>query len=320
MKREIYAVMLTLLLTAMPLVYLSAQKPSTTKKILEKEYNLALQHSKDTQYYVMESGMQTRSPDGTPQGWDMYHLYLRCVPSSDPMQGDEYTCLKFMVQIDKSPEVSIPSLTNWKYFFKTNADGKDSKGQVFGIDHAKFEKLTDDNGKMIPAGNTYFIYNAFIDFHSMGVFSEKTLAGRGVQDLKHIGDKIVHAAAFTQAPVDLGSSMAEGSYFKNGEITLAFKGLSFVNQRTCALLEYDSGESSYFMKMRPVPNMEITSKGSSHYWGDIYKDIRTGWIQKASLHEMVVGETIVPGQENKINTVIERSIVIKNQTHLDLKN
>ena len=58
--------------------------------------------------------------------------------------------------------------------------------------------------------------------------------------------------------------------------------------------------------------MKVTTKGSSHYWGDIYKDLTSGWIQKANLHELVISETAVPGMTNKINSVIERSINIKN--------
>ena len=63
-----------------------------------------------------------------------------------------------------------------------------------------------------------------------------------------------------------------------------------------------------------MPNVKVTSKGSSHYWGDIYKDLTTGWIQKANLHEMVVSETDVPSM-SKINTVVDRSIIIKNIKH-----
>ncbi len=92
---------------------------------------------------------------------------------------------KFTVQLNDSAEVSIPSLTNWKYYFSLTATNKDEKGQVFGIDHSKFEKLNDENGKLIPVENTYHVYNAFIDFHSMSVFSEKTSTGNGAQNLKH---------------------------------------------------------------------------------------------------------------------------------------
>ena len=316
MTSKIYRVTVLLMFLVTPLSFLSAQQISNAKELLVQEYNLAPQHSKDTQYFEMESKLQTHAPDGTPQGWDVYRLSLRCVPSADPSRGDEYTCLKFTVQINKSPEVSIPSLTNWKYIFTSTPDARDEKGQVFGINHSKFEKLTDEEGKMLLVGNTYHVYNAFIDFHALGFFGEKTIAGNGIQHLKHIGDKIVHVASFSQPPVNLGSQIAEGSYFKNGEVTLAFKGLGLVNQKACALLEYDSGESSFYMLMKPMANMEITTKGSSHYWGDIYKDLTTGWIQKASLREIVVSETIVPGQADKINSVIERNINIKNERRL----
>ena len=295
-----------------PLSYLSAQQISDTLKLLKQEYNLVPHHSKSIQYYEMESILQRHALDGTLQGKDIYRLYLQCKPSADSARGDEYTCLKFTVQLNDSAEVSIPSLANWKYFFSLTANGQDAKGQMFGIDHSKFEKLNDENGKPIPVENTYHVYNAFIDFHSMSVFSEKTSTGNGAQNLKHIGDKIIHVASFSQPPVNLGSQIAEGSYFKNGEITLAFKGLGLVNEKTSAIIEYDSGESSFYMLIKPMPNMEIPTKGSSHYWGDIYKDITGGWIQKAVLHEIVISETNVPGITNKINAVIERSITIKN--------
>ena len=305
MKAYIYSV-ITILFFITPTFYLSAQE------LLERQYDLAPQHSRDTQYYMMESKMQTHASDGTPLGWDVYKLYLRCVPAHDASRGDEYTCLKFTVQLNKSPEVSIPSLTNWKYYFLLTPSAKDEKGQVLGIDHSKFEKIVDENGRTLPDGNTYHVYNAFIDFHSMSIFSERTGAGHGVQDLGHLGDKIVHVASFSQPPVNLGSHIAEGSYFKNGEVTLLFKGLSRVNEKTCALLEYDSGESSFYVLMKPMPNMDVSTKGSSHYWGDIYKDLSTGWIQKATLREMVVAETTIPGQTNKLSSVVERNISINN--------
>src|ERR1019366_9475811 len=101
-------------------------------------------------YYKMESILQRHALDGTLKGKDVYHLYLRCVPSADSSQGDEYTCLKFTIQINDSAEVSIPPLTNWKYFFSLTGNGYDKKVQVFGIDHSKFEKLTDENWKLLP--------------------------------------------------------------------------------------------------------------------------------------------------------------------------
>jgi hypothetical protein len=302
------AVMLCMLACSTPVF---AQKPADSKKLLSQQYNLIPNHSTDAQYFEMESRLMNYGLDGTRLGTDVYHLFLRCVPSKDPSKGDEYTCLKFSVQINGNPETTVPSLTNWKYFFSLTPNAKDEKGQVFGIDHAKFENIKDANGTPIPVGNTYHVYNAFIDFHSMYVFCENTGAGNGIQSLRSIGDHVIHAAANSEAPVNLGNQVAEGSKFKNGEVSLLFKGLSLENGKTCALIEYDSGESSFVMKMTPVPNMEVNTKGSSHYWGDIYKDLESGWFQKATLHEMVVSETNVPGM-SKLNGVIERSISIKN--------
>jgi hypothetical protein len=312
MSSKIYKHLMILMCLLSPISYLSAQQNPDAKKLLAREYNLVPQHSKDTQYYAMESKLEKHALDGTPQGWDVYRLYLRCVPYADPSRGDEYTCLKFTVQLNNSAELSIPSLTNWKYFFSLATSEADTKNEMFGIDHSKFEKLTDENGKLLPFENTYHVYNAFIDFHTMSVFDEKTTSGNGIQNLKYIGDKIIHGASFSQPPVNFGSQVGEGSYFKNGEITLTFKGLGLVTGKTCAMLEYDSGESSFYMLVKPMANMEVTTKGSSHYWGDINKNLTTGWIQKASLHEIVISETIVPGMNNKINSVIERSINIKN--------
>lgn len=66
------------------------------------------------------------------------------------------------------------------------------------------------------------------------------------------------------------------------------------------------------MQMKPMPEMEISTTGSSHYFGDIYKDLATSWVQKVTMTELVVSETILPMPPNKINVVIEREILIRN--------
>jgi hypothetical protein len=287
-----------------------AQVKPIEKKWLQNKYNLASEHSRDIQYFVMTTSVLRYALDGTRMEPDSFKLYLRCIPAGEGK--DEYTCLKFTLHSGTSDEISIPSLTNWKYIFQRTATERDEKGQVLGIDHAPFENLVDNNGRPVPVDKSYFIYNAFIDFHSMNVFADRSPMGKGVQDLSSIGEKIIHSASFSEPPVDLGNRISKGSVFKNGEITLTFKGLGLVNENACAILEYDSGESSFTMLMKPIPTMEISTKGSSHYWGDIFKSLQNGWIQKASLHEIVVSETTIPNQSNKITGVIERSITIEN--------
>lgn len=289
---------------------LVAQKPGVNT-LLSGKYNLAIPHSKDTQYFNMESVVQKHGGDGSIIGTDIYRLSLRCIPAAGPAKEDQYTCLSFTIQMNDAPPLAIPALVNWTYLYTPTPESKDSIGQVFGIDHSKFEKITDANGKALPIENSYHVYNAFIDFHAIGFFAEKTSGDSGIQRLQKIGDRVVHMASFSQPPVNLGSGIAKGSYFKNGEITLYFKGLGVIRNRNCAIIEYDSGKSSFYMLIKPTPTMDIPTKGSSHYWGDIYKDLSAGWIMKAVLHEIVISETTISAN-NKAHNTVERTINIEN--------
>ncbi len=280
--------------------------------ILDKKFNLVGEHSQEIQYFLMESRLLNYALNGTCIGTDIFRLRLKCVPAKiSGKGGDEYTCVKFTIQHGNASEVSIPALENWTYIF--NNKGINEKGQVFGIDHSKFENIVDSNGNVLSADKAYHVYNTFIDFHSFcNVFADSTSEGNGIQDLNKIGQKIVHAAAFSEPPVNLGSNVAEGSYFKNGEITLEFKGLSLVNGKQCALVGYDSGESSFKMIIKPAPDIQVTTVGSSHYMGDIYIDLKTKWVQKVTMEEFVISETTIPMQPNTINAIIERNIIIRN--------
>ncbi len=293
------------------LTHVAAAQPPRLDN-LHKEFDFAGAHSQQPQYFMMESKLITYALDGKRLSTDIYRLHLKCVPAKlAKKEGDEYTCSRFTVQQGETAETAIPALENWTYIFRSM--DQDEKGQVLGIEHSKFENLVDASGKTLPIDKTYHVYNAFIDFHAFcNVFAEPTTAGNGIQNLKKIGQKIIHAAAFSEPPVNLGNNILVGSSFKNGEITLEFKGVSVVNGKSCALLEYDSGESSFKMIMKPMPDLEVRTAGSSHYFGDIYKDLATHWVQKVTMTELVVSETTLPMPPNKINSVIERNIVIRN--------
>jgi hypothetical protein len=256
--------------------------------------------------------MITYGLDGKRLSTDIFRLHLKCVPARGTGQGaEEYTCTKFTVQLAGTPEVELPAMKDWSYRFTPAGE----KGPVFSIDHAQFEKLVDAKGQPVPVDKAYHVYNAFVDFHAFcNVFAEPATGGKGIQDLKSIGQKIVHAAAFTEPPVNLGTAVKEGSTFKNGEVTLEFKGLSLVDDAACAIVAYDSGESSFQMIVTPMPNMEVRTVGSSHYKGDIHVDLATRWVRKATMNEWVVTETTVPTLTNKMNAVVERNLVIRNVT------
>jgi len=85
------------------------------------------------------------------------------------------------------------------------------------------------------------VYDAFIDFHGFcNIFAKRVEGCASIQELKSIGQRIIHATAFSEAPVKVGSNVSKGSTFKNGEVTLEFKGLSIVAGITCKLVGYYS--------------------------------------------------------------------------------
>jgi len=293
---------------------LRAESAVKDDAILRQTFKLGGERSQQTQYFLMETKVFTYALDGKRIGTDVLRLRLKCVPAKAAgKDGDEYTCTQFTVQVSSEPEVEIPAMKNWTYVFKIPPTGIDDKGQTLGIDHARFNNLVDAGGKALPPDKSYYVYNAFIDFHGFcNIFAERTDDGKGIQDLKSIGQKIVHASAFTEAPVNLGSSIAEGSTFKNGEVTLELKGLSRVAGAACAMVGFDSGESSFKMTVKPMPDMEVRTVGSSHYKGDIYIDLLTNWVKKVTMDELVVAETTLPMPPGKVNAVIERYTVIRN--------
>ena len=209
-------------------------------------------------------------------------------------------------------ELSIPSLEGWSYVFTTRPFERQPNGRTLGIPHEPFEALQDCDGKTLPPGNAYHVYNAFIDFHSFFVFTDRTPRAGGIQDLARPGQKVVHQASFSQPSTSLGGQVDEGSYFRNGEITIELKGIGVVDGAECAVVGYDSGRSSFRMEVTAAPGLQVKTTGSSHYMGDIYKDLATNWVRKATMTELVVSETAVPGQPQTVKAVIERSILVRN--------
>jgi hypothetical protein len=282
---------------------------------LRAPFRLAGSRTNEVQYFRMESRLAAHAPDGSITSTDIYRLFLKATPAKIAgADRDVYTCLEFTLQLGTAPEVKIPSLAGFTYLFTSHPMEKDPGGRTLGIPHEPFEALKDQAGKSIPVANAYHVYNAFIDFHSFFIFTDRTPEAGGIQDLTRLGQKVVHPASFSQPSTSLGSQVNEGSYFKNGEVTIELKGVGLVDDAACAIVGYDSGASSFRMLVTPVPNLEVKTTGSSHYWGDVYKDLETGWVRKAVLTELVVSETVIPGQTSTVKGVIEQSISVRNVT------
>ena len=105
--------------------------------------------------------------DGTQRDKELLKLFLRCTPAENSGENIyKYTCRKFSIKYGDSAEVMIPSLEGWSYIFGNSPGGYDHNGQVFGIDHNKFENLKDNHELPVRLVTAYWVYNSSIDFHA----------------------------------------------------------------------------------------------------------------------------------------------------------
>ncbi len=251
--------------------------------------------------------------DGKRTGTETYLLRLRCVPAA--MSGkklDEYTCREFGLQLDDGAITTLPMLRLFTYQFD-RMSGINGKDPMFGIPQEPFKGMKDSLGNKLPPDISYATYNNFVDFHVLAdVFSRPMKYVKGIEQLKSIGDRIVHPGAFTEAPVSLAGVIEPDSVFRNGELTLELKGISLVDDCPCTLVNYDSGESTMRMAVIQGGNSEdVMMEGGSEYMGELYIDLASGWVRKVTLNEFVVTQTHTASMPNKIPGYTVRHILLR---------
>jgi hypothetical protein len=281
---------------------------------LNGPFDLSADRKPEVQYFIQESTVIQIGFDGKRLSEETVTLKLKRIPGPiSGRGGDEFICGGMEFRLADGQTATIPALEGWSYLFKEHPFGVDDKGQVFGIPHAKFESLADSRERELSVTHAYYAYNSFIDFHGIDSLARPDEGGAGIQDLTRMGQRIVHAAAGSEPPVNLGSRIKEGSFYKNGQVALVLKGLSLVEGAACAVIGFDSGESTLKMIIPAGFGMDVVTVGGSTYIGDIYIDLATRWVRKITLDEFIVTETRVPGpgQGQKIQAYTIRHLLTR---------
>jgi hypothetical protein len=253
---------------------------------LMRPYDLVSEHSRETHYYIVQSELATHSSKGVLKSTDVYREYLKVEPG-DRSAGEagRFTCKKFTLKRGDDPEVAIPSLEGFTYDVNKellDANGIDENGELYSVPEETFEDLEDDSGAKLPFEVGYQVYSAFYYYHSYTDFAEPSPQGHGIQDLKRVGDRVIVEGSFAESPLP-GKLAKDGSFWKNGEITLSFNGLGPVGSKLCAVLGLNSGVCHWSMPMTYMPIMNLKTVGVSNYQADIYLDLESKWVRKLDM-------------------------------------
>ena len=261
---------------------------SQETNILSKEYNLGQERTTEQHFYLVQHEVVTNKSNGKPKSIDLYKMRLMCEPMDKSTANTtyKYTCASFTVKRNNLPEVTIPSIEGWSYEFNKQLltkEGLDSNGQLMGIPHAQFENLTDSNGAKLPIELPYQIYSTFTYFHTCNnMVVEPDQFDNYIGDLKKIGDKKESEIAYPELPINLGSVILDGSYYKPGKTALEFKGIGNVDDKSCAIVGYQEIGGSWVTYIQAMPLMKVKTVGGTQIRADIYIDLASLWLQKAT--------------------------------------
>ena len=251
--------------------------------IFSKKYDFSAKRSEKNQYFIVEFEVFGHASNGKRKNIDKYKLFIS-------REGDRYTCKKILFNRNDKPVVSVPSLAGWSYIFDVkslNKDGVDNQGQMLGIPHTKFEKLTDSTGAKLSIEAQYQVYSAFSYFHSWC----NMIAENYSKDLKKIGDSIINDQSKVESPINLGSIFLDSSKFMHGIETIEFKGFCIVDDAMCAIVGYDERGGGFKMHMKPMPLLKIKTASGTRYMGDIYIDLDSLHVKKVNATVLDISKT-----------------------------
>ena len=242
----------------------------------------------EERFYESATVMTKVFTDGKKQPAGAIRLYVQATPGEKQKDGKtafKYWCRRLEIERADGQNVTVPELEKFTYQIEP---GVDAKKQVMGIEHARFLKLKDSSGKDLTFVEPYFVYNTFIDFHAFN----DVMASVG---LRRLGDSVAVGGG-QQLPVHLGDTIQEGSVYRLGESRVRLDGIGLVNKKPTAVLSFDSGDSSFLMKLAIQPDAMFEVQGYSRFEGSVQVDLASNWPALCHWKEIVISETKKDGK------------------------
>lgn len=115
----------------------------------------------------------------------------------------------------------------------------------------------------------------------------RTEAHGGINQIRKIGDRVSSPEAHQAGGWDLPPLIMD-SKFANGDYDTHFIGLSVVDGKMSAVLEYINSDSRLSSKMEMTSNLIFDQDGTSNFWGHIFVDLESGKLIRGDLYEYVV--------------------------------
>ena len=280
---------------------------------LTKEYNLSLNDQEgDVDYFRMKTIYYHGDQMGTMKDRDevLGTFQREVLKVSQESFVAKYTWKN--VRVGHSPTIK-EEITEWQLLsfaegFTYEMDLYEPSFLLSSVDHTNIPKTL--------LGLRFWV--KLMDAHAQFELLRTETHG-GISHIKKIGDRVSTPGAHQEGGWDF-PPMITDSTFANGDYDTIFTGLSIIDGKTCAILEYINADSRLNSKMQVTPKMLFDQDGTSNFWGHIYVDLESGKLLKGDLYEYVVVQIEGPPISEQMRLFERRIVTIEKITREQYEN
>jgi len=279
-RQQLYWIHTLLLLFTLTVSSLFSFDDQNIPELLSKDYDLSLKDKEgDVDYYRMKTVYYHGNALGIIQSRDelIGSFKREVLKTNQESFVARYTWKSLRAGHGTKSQEEI---TNWKLL-------SFAEGFTYELDLFDPGFLSTFDIKNIPKtmeGMRYWVN--IMDAHAQFELLRTETHG-SISRIKKIGDRVATPGAHQTGGWDLPPLITE-SEFTNGDYDTLFSGISVVDGKTCAVLEYINSDSRLSSKMQMGPKMILKQDGTTNFWGHIFVDLKSGKLIRGDLYEYVV--------------------------------